>query len=358
MANIRKRPNGTYQAQIYTGRDSSGKQMYEYITMDGWNECRLAANDREIEISSGSLANIGKAKVTDGIKQWIELKRSELSPSTIRVYYVYLNAHYKPFFGDLRYKQIMGNELLLRKFKSELLKKLPPNTAYKILSVLGKIFRETLRDKNPLRYVELPKKEKAARRVPDDVEFAQIHLAVADTIDEVFALLAAWCGMRLGEICAIKPDDIYDDKIRINESLALNDSYDWEFKRPKSDNGIREVAVPEYLMGLIKKHRIKKGKFTDRIFNYLPGSYTKRWTRIIKEKELPDVTFHSLRHYHASWLFNEGFDDQYAARRLGQDTQTLKSIYQHLWGKRIISQDEIVKEKLKNAGQKENEGSQ
>ena len=35
MASIKKRPNGTYQATIYIGRDADGKQLFKYVTKDG-----------------------------------------------------------------------------------------------------------------------------------------------------------------------------------------------------------------------------------------------------------------------------------------------------------------------------------
>lgn len=45
---------------------------------------------------------------------------------------------------------------------------------------------------------------------------------------------------------------------------------------------------------------------------------------------MPKIRFHDLRHYHANWLYSQGIPDQYAAKRLGHDIQTLKTIYQHL----------------------------
>lgn len=51
---------------------------------------------------------------------------------------------------------------------------------------------------------------------------------------------------------------------------------------------------------------------------------------MIREKKLPKIRFHDLRHYHASWMYKQGIPDQYAAGRLGHDIHVLKGIYQHL----------------------------
>jgi integrase len=50
----------------------------------------------------------------------------------------------------------------------------------------------------------------------------------------------------------------------------------------------------------------------------------------LQESPLSDIRFHDLRHYHATFLHNNGIPDQYAADRLGHDIMVLKKIYQHL----------------------------
>lgn len=353
MASIRKRENKngkvTYQATIYAGRDADGKQLFEYVTRDTSRECKAAAREIEQEIEKGTYIRLSNVKVVDAIEEWIELKRPELSPSTINLYKnTYLKAHYKPFFKNMKLKDVAGNEMLIRKFKAEMLKKHSPNTVRKELSVLNKIFRETMRDKNPCRFVELPEKKKFVPRVPTTEEFLQIHEAILGTKDEPIVLLAGWCGLRLGEICALKPGDVFKEKsiIVVDESLAINDEYQYEYKDPKSDNGIREVAVPKYLMQLITDCIVKKGKIDDKVFDYLPNSYSQRWKKIVKDYNLPEVTFHSLRHYHLTWLWEQGLPDHYAAKRAGHDIQTLKSIYQHLGLEKKEELDKSVMDKL------------
>lgn len=361
MASIKKRPNGTYQATIYIGRDENGKQMFEYVTRQTQKECKAAAREIEEELEKGNYvtSSLRRIKVVDWIDEWIELNRPRLSPGTIKLYKTYLRKHYKPFFKNTTLGQVSGNEILCRRFMAKKLKHLSANTVCKLMTVLSKIFREALRDKNPIRYIELPKKEKYTPYVLNDEEFSQIHEAVKGTIDELFVLLAAWCGLRLGEICALKPGDIFKDKriIRIDENLTINDDYQWEFKPPKSANGIRNVAVPEYLMNLLNDYIISKKEIPDRIFDYLPGGYTHRWPKVVENNNLPKVRFHDLRHYHASWLYKNNIPDQYAAKRLGHDVQTLKGIYQHLGLDVEKELDDNVRQLLENKPNKNNKGA-
>lgn len=353
MASIKKRPNGTYQATIYVGRDAKGKQLFEYVTRDSSKECKSAARAIEDEIERGTYVNVKNIKVCSWIADWIELNKDRLSPSTVHIYKLYLSAHYEPYFGDMKLDKVKSNEILIKKFMAEKLETLSPNTVRKLVSVLNKVFHDALKSHNPVQYIDMPKKVKYKPHVVTDDEISQIWEIVKGTTDEAIILLAAWGGLRLGEICALKPNDIFvnESAIVVDESMTINDQYDYEFKAPKSDNGFRKVTIPNYLMSLLQDHikeMMKKSRkrHPDKLFGYLPNSYSQRFHKIITDNKLPQIRFHDLRHYHASYLYNSGMPDHYAAERLGHDIQTLKTIYQHLGLKRKTELDEAIKNTL------------
>lgn len=348
MASIKKTKSGSYQATVYVGRDENGKQLFEYITMPGLKECKLAAKELELEIESMGYkaSNLRNLSVVDWLKQWVDLNKDRLSPGTVKIYHHYIDAHYEPFFSKKKLKDIANNEILLRKFMAQKLETLTANTVCKLMTVLSKALREALRDKNPCKYIELPQKEKYVPHVPNQEEFNDILKAIEGTIDELFVLLASWCGFRLGEICAI---DISSDVNFKNSTITINKSISksengWVIKPPKSSNGKRVVVAPDELMLLLKKYISDEGRISGRLFNYYPDSYSKRWRDLVKEKKLPKVRFHDFRHYHATWLYNQKFPDHYAAKRMGHDINTLKGIYQHLG----LSEEEKLNEAIRN----------
>ncbi len=347
MASIKKRPNGTFQATVFVGRDANGKQLFKYITKPTEKECKAAARKLEQEIEDKKFIDTGKVRLAAWVDEWIELNRGRLSPSTIVLYKYYSKAHYKPYFGDMKLSQV--NEIHIRRFMAEKLKTLKPSTVRKLLFVLNKILREILKDKNPCKDVTPPTKDDFKPHVITEEEFDQIHNAVRGTPDEPIVLLSAWCGLRRGEIFALKWDDINWDKelIRIDESRCITDEGVYTDKDPKSDNGFREVIVPTELMNLLKelrksqsimeiKVKTKKNKVESenkpelRIWRNRPDNYSNHWAKLVATKKMPKVRFHDLRHYHASWLYNHDIPDQYAAKHLGHDILILKSIYQHL----------------------------
>ncbi len=330
MANVRKMPNGSYQATIYVGRDSSGKMLREYITKEGWKECKSAAAEREIEIAEGKITVVANKRFSAWTLEWLELNRNRLSPSTVALYKIYINAHFIPYFGNVKLNKI--SELQVKRFINEKLESLKSGTVRKMFFVLSKILQDALKRKNPCQDIDAPVKDDYTPYVLSDKEFNQIVNAFKGTDYEPMILLAGQCGLRRGEIFALKWDDIdwNNNIIRINESRCINDRGGYEDKTPKSKNGTREVAATKYIIELLDKIRNTQKEIRTYIFSGRPDNFSSRWAELRTKKKIPPVRFHDLRHYHASWLYSQGIPDQYAAERLGHDVQILKAIYQHL----------------------------
>lgn len=334
MASIKKRPNGTYQATIFVGRDASGKQMFKYVTRGSEKECKREARKIEQELDEGTFLHVENMRVVTWIEKWLELNKERLSPSTFALYKTYLKMHYAPHFGQLKLNKI--NELHIRDFMNKKLKDLSGSSVRRMMSALKQILGDALKHKNPAKDVKLPPEEKYVPRVPSDTEMQQIHDVVKGTRDEPIVLIAAWCGLRRGEIFALKWNDVDWDKgvLRVDESYCITEKHNYIDKLPKSRNGTREVIIPDYLLSLLDGLRISQGKksqsIEQRIFTMRPDSYSGYFADLVRDKKLPDIRFHDLRHYHASWLYAKGVPDQYAAQRLGHDIKILKGIYQHL----------------------------
>jgi len=363
MASIKKNANGTYSAVVYVGRDSNNKMLREYVTRDGLKECKNAVRDLEEEIANRSLNNLSRMKMCDYMDKWFEINKPFLANTTIKAYKTYIDLHFTPAFGNLRVNQI--TDMQIKKYLSDKLKCLSSTTVRKHYFTLAKMFYDTLKTKSPCLGIKAPQNSEFTPTIPTEVEFERIH-QVFKSIglqDEVIILLAGWCGLRRGEIFALKWDDINekDCMIRVDEAVALEEEgYQFELKSPKSANGIRTIIAPDYVMSLLKdmrqlkpkkkskKDEIKnnnKAEIKPEIFSYNPDSFSKKYRKIInlKSNNLPKIRFHDLRHYHASLLYKNNVPDQYAAGRLGHDIWVLKKIYQHLGLEETKELDQQVK---------------
>ena len=349
MANITKRPNGTYQARVYIGRDEEGKQLPpRCVTKPTMKECKAAAREIEQEVEEGKLTNVGNTRISEWIKMWLEIHKNQYSSSTYVLYLSYLKNHFKPFFKQMKFKDL--KEIHIKKLRNELLGKMSSTSARRVMSCLRPIVYDAMKKKSPFEDIKLPKEDKVNYSdVPTPEVFKQIHNGVRGTRDEPIILLAAWCGLRREEIFGLKENDLdfKENTIRIDEAYIINDQGKYELGDTKSENGLRTVSAPPYIMELLKgvvKNGIKLRESKKKkvlnistsqtknrlIFPMRPDSYSSYISKLAKTKKLPKIRLHFLRHYHASWLYENDVLDHLAAERLGHDIKVLKAIYQHL----------------------------
>jgi integrase len=360
MATIKKNDNGTYKATVYVGRDSNGTMLRKFATRNSLKECKKAARELESQVESKSLNNLSMMKMSDYMDKWLEINKPLLAPTTVKGYKMYIKLHFKPAFGTMKVNQI--TDMHIKQYIADKLKgKLSSTTVRKHFFTLSKMFYDALKTKSPCVDIKAPKNAEFTPTIPTEAEFNEIYLAFKKIgiEDEAIILLAGWCGLRRGEIFALKWNDLNekDGTIRIDEALALEEEgYKFEFKDPKSHNGIRTIAVPDYLIDLLKTIKQSKPKKSDdkkenevdiqyEIFTQNPHSFTKKYRKTINKEEnnLPKIRFHDLRHYHASLLYKNKVPDQYAAGRLGHDIWVLKKIYQHLGLEETKELDQQVK---------------
>ncbi len=353
MASIKKNPNGSYSATVYVGRDVNDKMVRKYITAPSLKECKIKVRELEEDIENKSLNNLSNMKMTYYMDKWIEVNKATLSSTTIKAYKIYINKHFKPYFGNKKVSQI--SEMNIKEYISIKLKTLSSTTVRKHFFTLSRILKDALKVKSPCIGVKPPKNADTTPTIPTEEQFNEIYQAFKEISleDEIIILLAGWCGLRRGEVFALKWEDLNKENgtIRIDEAVALEeDGYKFVLKAPKSDNGIRTIACPDYLLDqldTLKQAIPKNNIISHSIFKQNPHSFTKKYIRIIKQKNLTEVRFHDLRHYHASLLYKNNVPDLYAAERLGHDIMVLKKIYQHLGLKEKQDIDQKVKDIFK-----------
>lgn len=332
MASIKKLANGTYQATIYLGRDSNGKQIRKYVTRDSLKECKNAAREIEQDHVDGNFVDISNIKFSKWADEWLELNKLRLSPSTYASYKMYVDKHFKPYYKAIKVAKF--NEIIVKRYIAFKLQTLSPTTVRKHIYVLSAMLDDVLKQKNPCKNIDKPSPAVYDYHIITDEEFTRIWDFFKGKPYEVIILLAALCGMRRGEIYALTWNDVNFDKgeIRVRKAVTMDENKEYVEKGPKSKNGYRDIAAPPEIFELLKKRRAKVKVFdaNDYIFKSRPDTLTGWFARCMDKIEMPYIRFHDLRHYHATWLYKNGIPDLFAAQRLGDDLQTIKKVYQHI----------------------------
>jgi integrase len=162
------------------------------------------------------------------------------------------------------------------------------------------------------------------------------------------AIVALFTGMRRGEILALRwcNADLDQKVIRVREAVEETKKLGLRIKRPKTKSGIRDLSLPDIVVDALREHRREQlelwalglGKLPD---DHLvlptleggPGSprrLSRAWAEVAESIGMPDLTFHALRHTHASQLIDAGIDVVTISTRLGHAKPTITpQIYAH-----------------------------
>mgnify|MGYP001171389488 CR=1 FL=1 len=361
MAYIRKNldANGrvvSHTAEIFLGRDENNKPIRHYVTRKKERDCIREAKKIELDFREKNTADIGKKKVVVWFQEYLDINEGgKLTDGTITLYTGFLKNHYKPFFKQMKMEKV--TDYHLKRFQSNLLKKLAPSTTNRIMSALRGAFTEGLKHHSPFKDFEIVKANEPNVSAPNTREFQEILKAVEGSRYEIPVLLAGWCGFRRGEILALRVNDLDFEKgtIRIDEGWTKNKKGTYTLKTPKSKKGIREERVPDELMSMIKK-MLTKGKVVELdpegkrfLWNSRPDTFSPRNRNYRRRRDAPRYTFHELRHFHATWMWENGIPDKYAAKRMGQTEEVLRSTYQHLGLEKQREIDEKIVQIAKTA---------
>lgn len=333
----------SYYVRALVNKDETGKQNFLRGTVYSRADAKMLEN--ELEQQALSLRKHHQATTADKMDigqyfdEWISLHGPHLSPTTVHSYKDY-RAHYVGFFKTTKIRDI--DEHMVRRYLAEKVNndheghrikgKVSVTTLRKHFYVLQEMLNDVLKDKNPLRYITAPSPTKYKPILPTGEQIDQLRAAFKGTDSEVILMLAAWCGLRLGEIFGLYWADI-DFKAGVisikRDYVAVGKEY--IEKIPKSDKGLRTLVVEKPVLNLLRQKQLReKVTSLSRIFDVRPSSWQSHFCWIAHHKLKMRFRFHDLRHYHASELYEHDVPDHYAADRLGHDIIVLKGVYQHL----------------------------
>lgn len=151
-------------------------------------------------------------------------------------------------------------------------------------------------------------------------------------------LLAAWCGIRRGEVLALHRDDI-DLKgatvtIRRNRIELLSTSRAFDAP-PKTDAGKRTVSVPPHVLPVLAVH-MDQWAGADRVFVGRDGrpmrgdAVRQAFTRARNKVGMPGFRFHDLRHTGQTLAAATGATTKDLMRRLGHASPVAANRYLHV----------------------------
>ena len=168
--------------------------------------------------------------------------------------------------------------------------------------------------------------------VPTELEVKGLLQIFRNTELEIPIMLAAYGGLRRGEICALRMSDIDGDFVHVSRAVVRDQSGAWVTKDPKTASSVRSVLLPHFVIERIQT----QGYIT----HLLPSQVSNRFWKKQRNLGIPPYCFHSLRHFHASYLHYLNIPDAYIMQRGGWSTPSvMQSIYRHALADKVTPTD-------------------
>jgi integrase len=192
-----------------------------------------------------------------------------------------------------------------------------------------------LSDRNPLQRLRAPKAPKKKQRILE-LDEVRALLAVSES-SPWFPLffIAVATSMRQGELFGLTWDDVHFDAAYLRVTKQLVNGHDGlELGEPKTASSKRRIDLSPEAVAVLKTHRkaqmsTRRSNVYNLVFANEVGGFIDRndfrkrvFKPLLTKAELPDCTFHSLRHAGNSLLAQAGASLKVLQQRLGHSTVT------------------------------------
>ena len=360
-----------YQIRISCGRDWRGKQIMKTMMWEpepGMTDRQITKElERQVvlfeeKIRQGRVANSDQnPRFQEFGDQWFEEYAAINLRNTSYERMMSVSSRVYERFGNKRLDSISSrdiqrflNDLMLNGKNKRTGKPLARKSVIHHLNLISDIFNYAVQmevlNHNPCVNIKVPKGTKKEKQIYtlEEVERILTYLDQEPLIFRAFFTLELNTGLRRGEMLGLEWKDVdWDNGIisvrRTSNYTPSKGLYTDTTKTPKSQ---RSLKLPDLVMDLLRELKSQqehdrdeigtKWVETDRVFTKWNGepmfvSQPYGWfKRFCKRHDMRFCDIHSMRHFFASILINEGVDAATVSALLGHaDITTTMSLYCH-----------------------------
>jgi integrase len=356
---IRERSPGHWAIVLEIRDPTTGRRKRKWHALTGTKRAAQDECARLIAELNGGLY-IEPAKITVGqfLDRWLEHMKALVSPRTHERYGELVAKNLKPLLGAVLVTKLRPMQIseayakALSGGRRDGKGGLAPSTVRYLHVILKASLRQAVRwqvlVRNPVEAVDPPKSERAAMTTYDLAQTVDLIDAARGTRMTITVILAVLCGLRRGEIAALRWRNVNlgAGQLAVTES-AEQTGAGVRYKKPKSGKG-RTVALSARVVNELRSHRVAQAQellklgvaLTDDAFVVAradgsplqPRTITQQWYQLLaSNKALPRIRFHDLRHAHATHMLSSGVHPKIASERLGHSKVGITmDLYSHV----------------------------
>lgn len=338
--NIYKRKDGRWEGRYVKGRDGK-KAIYGYVYSKSYSEVKkqliLKRAQYAQEENKPSASNTKDVPFSELSEIWLRSIQSSVKESTWIRYRNILKCSIVPRLGNIKLSEIdysivstMCNELMDSGGKDQ--HGLSTKTVADALSLTKAVIKYASRMKylTDRTALDVSVKIKNAPLRVLSVQEQQILLTILSEELNLTGLgiyICLFTGIRIGELCALTWDDISfeSNMIHIHRTMQRIQTPTGEKKtailvaEPKSQCSIRDIPIAGTLREKLLQQPVKEGYvLTGSKNKYVePRTMQNRFKEILRECEIHNAHFHTLRHTFATRCIEVGFDVKSLSEILG-----------------------------------------
>lgn len=270
------------------------------------------------------------------VEIYFEDVKLRYKPSTYSQREATINKWILPFFKNMRLSEIDLN--VIRKWQNFILQQKLKATSKNAVNIHLKVILDY--GKKYLNLTKTPMLDSTIAKITEKTEKViiteeQLEILLLKETNELYKsimIVLFWTGMRIGELIALKFDDIDFEKkkIRINKSIT-------RLKRKnilgttKTLTSNRIIDINDVVINTLKEIKEKTYGLDSNIFPVNQQSFFYHIRKLGKRCGIENIGLHTFRHSHATYLFSKGVNILLISKRLGHtNISTTLNVYTHI----------------------------
>lgn len=340
--NIYKRKDGRWEGRYIKGRTAK-KAFYGYVYGKSYRDVRERLQEARTQWEQNAkrdMEEVEQVTFEEICCAWLHDSQMAIKESSAVKYKYMLRCYLLPTFGSRDIGEITTEDLIsfihwLRTEGGAQGQGLSAKTAADTVSVLKTIRKYALARNYPVQFLPeciTVKQKQRQLRILSRQEEKRLYgyLQSNMTPSNLGILLCLFTGIRLGELCALKWEDISVTGRSMHICKTMQRIHDYScaegdkrtriiISAPKSGCSVRTIPIPEILAGYLEQYDTPgtyvltghAGKYVE------PRTMEYRFKNVTKACGIENVNFHALRHTFATRCVEVGFDAKSLSEILG-----------------------------------------
>jgi integrase len=354
---IRERSPGRWAIVIDVRDPQTGKRKRRWHSFTGTKrqaqvECARLITERE----GGAYIDPTRVTVAAFLQRWLGHMATQVSPRSHENYGAVINTNIVPLVGNVVLSKLRPDAIAAMYMTAlESGRRKGGGLSARSVCMMHRVLSQAMKQavkwqllaQNPCDAVSPPRVERRQMIVLDADGTAGIIEAARSKALFMPILLGALCGLRRGELAALRWRNIDLEAGQISVVASLEQTNSGVRLKPPKSGRARTVALPSLAIEELRRHRLKQAEQLLRVGTrqseethvclqpnhqpWAPRNLSSAFIKFIKASGLRRVRLHDLRHSHATHLLMANVHPKIVQERLGHaNIATTMDLYTHV----------------------------